>query len=113
VFARHKGAVNFRVCPNRGRDIGPFLTDLASTIARGGYDVFGHVHGKQSLASDTVLGSTWREFLWENLVGGIYPMLEVAIAAFSERPELGLLIAAEPHLVGWDDNRGIAEALVV
>ncbi len=97
--------------PNRGRDIGPFLTGFAREIACGGYDVFGHVHGKQSLSVDAAMGNLWREFLWENLIGGAYPMLDVVAAAFAARLDLGLMMAEDPHLVGWDENRGAAETI--
>jgi glycosyltransferase involved in cell wall biosynthesis len=111
AFARHRGAVEIRVMPNRGRDIGPFLTGFASEIANGHYDVFGHVHGKQSLSVDASLGHLWREFLWENLIGGAYPMLDLAVAAFAAQADLGLIMAEDPHLVGWDGNRMMAETL--
>jgi glycosyltransferase involved in cell wall biosynthesis len=111
AFARHNGAVEIRVMPNRGRDIGPFLTGFAREISSGGYDVFGHVHGKQSLGVDADMGNSWREFLWDNLIGRAYQMLDLAAAAFATKPGLGLLMAEDPHLVGWDENRGIAEAL--
>ena len=111
VFAGHRGAVEIRVMPNRGRDIGPFLTGFAREIASGGYDVFGHVHGKQSLTVDLATGNMWREFLWENLIGGAYPMLDLAAVAFAAQPKLGLMMAEDPHLVGWDENRAIAETL--
>jgi len=111
AFARHSGAVEIRVMPNRGRDIGPFLTGFAREIARGCYDVFGHVHGKQSLSVDAAMGNLWREFMWENLIGGAYPMLDLAAAAFATHPDLGLIMAEDPHLVGWDGNRAIAETL--
>ena len=73
AFASHGGTVEIRVMPNRGRDIGPLLTGFAREIGSGGYDVFGHVHGKQSLSVDAAMGDLWREFLWENLIGGAYP----------------------------------------
>jgi len=38
-------------------------------------------------------------------------MLDLAAAAFASQPELGLVIAEDPHLVGWDENKPIAEAL--
>jgi hypothetical protein len=113
TFAGHAGSVEIRVMPNRGRDIGPFLTGFAREIAGGGYDVFGHVHGKQSLSVDAATGNLWREFLWENLIGGAYPMLDLVAAAFGTRPDLGLMMAEDPHLVGWDENRAIAETLAV
>lgn len=111
AFARHGGTVEIRVMPNRGRDIGPFLTGFAREIVSGGYDVFGHIHGKQSLSVDAAMGNLWREFLWENLIGGAYPMLDLVAATFAIRPDLGLMMAEDPHLVGWDENRAIAETL--
>jgi glycosyltransferase involved in cell wall biosynthesis len=113
AFAGHAGTVNIRVMPNRGRDIGPFLTGFAPEIVSGGYDVFGHVHAKQSTGVEAAMGDLWREFLWENLIGGEYPMLDVAASAFAAEQDMGLLIAEDPHLVGWDENRAIAETLAV
>ena len=113
AFVGHAGSVDIRVMPNRGRDIGPFLTGFAPEIVSGRYDVFGHVHAKQSVGLDAATGELWREFLWENLIGGEYPMLDVAAAAFAAQQDLGLLMAEDPHLVGWDENRAIAETLAV
>jgi glycosyltransferase involved in cell wall biosynthesis len=111
AFASHRGVVDIRLMPNRGRDIGPFLTGFAREIMSGGYDVFGHIHGKESGSVDPAMGTLWREFLWENLIGGAYPMLDVVAAAFANRPDVGLMMAEDPHLVGWDQNRAIAETL--
>lgn len=111
AFANHRGGIDIRIMPNRGRDIAPFLTGLAREISDGGYDVFGHVHGKRSLDLYATLGNLWREFLWENLVGGAYPMLDLAVSAITSQPDIGLLIAEDPHLVGWNGNRAIAERL--
>jgi lipopolysaccharide biosynthesis protein len=47
----------------------------------------------------------------ENLIGGTYPMLDLAAAVFANHPNVGLLMAEDPHLVGWDENRAIAETL--
>jgi len=38
-------------------------------------------------------------------------MLDLVAGAFAGQPDLGLLIAEDPHLIGWDENRAIAEAL--
>jgi glycosyltransferase involved in cell wall biosynthesis len=111
AFAGHNGTVDVRVMPNKGRDIGPFLTGFRHEIMRGGYHIFGHVHGKQSLAVYAPMGTSWREFLWDNLLGGVHPMLDVVAGAFATNPDLGLLMAEDPHLVGWDENRGIAERI--
>jgi lipopolysaccharide biosynthesis protein len=38
-------------------------------------------------------------------------MLDTAAALFAARADAGLLMAEDPHLVGWDANREIADAL--
>ena len=103
--------VIFRVMPNKGRDIGPLLTGFRDEIESERYDIWCHVHGKRSSANQSKIGDDWRNFLWENLVGGNYPMLDIAVDAFAADPILGLLFAEEPHLVGWNDNRKTAESL--
>jgi glycosyltransferase involved in cell wall biosynthesis len=110
-FAQHRGAVEVRVMPNRGRDLGPLLTGFAREISSGTYTVFGHVHGKQSVSSEETMGGPWRDFMWENLIGGQYPIVDLAAAVFGSDPDLGLLMAEDPHLVGWDSNRENAEGL--
>jgi len=109
AFKEHRGSVDIRLTPNVGRDMGPFLTGLETEIKSGDYDIFGHVHGKQS--HDPQMGNVWREFLWDNLVGGAYPMTDVIAAAFDHQSDLGLIMAEDPHLAGWDANRPTAEAL--
>ena len=65
------GTVTIRIVPNRGRDLAPFLTAFRDELAHG-YDVVGHLHGKRSLlAADLVVGEAWREFLWQNMLGGL------------------------------------------
>ncbi|QIB34486.1 rhamnan synthesis F family protein [Ancylobacter pratisalsi] len=110
-LTRYGGTAEVRVVPNVGRDVGPFLTGLADVIAGGAYDVIGHVHAKRSLSVDAELGERWRNFLWTNLVGGRRAMVDTAAAAFEEDPELGLLMAEDPHVVGWSANREIGEDL--
>jgi glycosyltransferase involved in cell wall biosynthesis len=109
-----RGEVHIRVLPNLGRDIGAFLTGFgADLLAR--YQIIGHVHGKRSPSaggqSDPALGERWREFLWQNLLGGSHPMMDVVIGRLAADEKLGFVFAEDPHLCGWDANRGIAEAL--
>jgi glycosyltransferase involved in cell wall biosynthesis len=117
AFCKHRGTVEVMVVPNRGRDIGPLLTAYSSRLAHGDYDMIGHFHGKKSLdtkeSSDTnaVRGDAWRYFLWETLVGGEYAMLDIAAEVFASKPRVGLVMAEDPHLVGWGENRANAEAL--
>jgi glycosyltransferase involved in cell wall biosynthesis len=105
------GAVKIRVVPNRGRDIGPFLTEFGEELMEG-YDLVGHVHGKRSLfVSDVAVGESWREFLWQNLLGDIFPMMDIIARTFSQDESLGIVFPDDPHLSDWDYNRVIAEEL--
>jgi lipopolysaccharide biosynthesis protein len=76
-----------------------------------GYDVVGHVHGDVAPGMDVATGHLRREFLWENLVGGLFPMLDLAIASLATHSEIGLLMAEDPHLPGWQGTRPLAEKL--
>jgi glycosyltransferase involved in cell wall biosynthesis len=104
------GEVVIRIVPNRGRDFGPLLTAFAEEVVRH-YDVIGHVHGKRSAAVGAAIGETWREFLWQNLLGDLHPMMDVIVQRFTEDEKLGLVFPSDPHLCDWDNNRGIAEDL--
>jgi glycosyltransferase involved in cell wall biosynthesis len=106
-----RGEVQIRVVPNRGRDVAPLLTEFAAEAASE-YDIIGHLHAKRSLTiGDGTLGNTWREFLWQNLVGGLHPMMDVIIDRFATDEKLGIVFAADPHMSDWDSNRDLATAL--
>ena len=103
-----RGRVEIRVVPNRGRDLGPLLSH-GEVLQR--YDVIGHLHGKRGLATHPTLGEAWREFLWQHLLGGLYPVMDIALSHFARDERLGLLFAEEPHLTDWSGNLPLAEAL--
>jgi lipopolysaccharide biosynthesis protein len=67
-----RGEVLIRVVPNRGRDIGAFLSAFGEDIVAR-YDIVGHVHGKRSLhatsSSDLYVGERWREFCGKTFSG--------------------------------------------
>ena len=108
--AYDRGRVLIRVLPNRGRDIGAFLTGFPREIAK--YNIIGHLHGKRSLhTGDRIVGEKWREFLWQNLLGGLYPMMDTVLNQFAKDADLGVVFADDPHLSDWDLNRQIAEDL--
>jgi len=104
------GRVQVIVVANRGRDIGPFLTEVAPLVRDSGYDVVGHFHGKRSLAVDAAMGDRWRNFMIGTLLGG-KAGLTGALAPFNDDPELGLLFPEDRHLVGWSANRDVAAVL--
>jgi len=104
------GSMQYFVAPNRGRDIGPFLTEVGRLVCDGQYDVVGHLHGKRSLAVDAALGDRWRSFLVGTLLGG-EAGLPAVLSLFENDAKLGLVFAEDRHCVGWSKNRSIADAL--
>mgnify|MGYP002401096959 CR=1 FL=1 len=110
TFRRYtRGQIIIRTVTNRGRDIGPFLSEFNPEITR--YDIVGHLHGKRSLFTDPIIGETWREFLWEHLLGDIYPMMDIVLEYMSKHEDIGLVFAEEAHLSDWDQNRDRATDL--
>lgn len=106
-----RGRVTVGVAPNRGRDLGPFVTLFGREILAS-YDVVGHVHGKRSLfLDDKSVGEAWREFLWQNLLGDHHRMADIILGHFRRQPELGLVFPGDPHLCDWDANLQIATGL--
>jgi glycosyltransferase involved in cell wall biosynthesis len=109
------GGIEVRLVPNKGRDIGALLTELRNDLDA--YDLIGHVHGKRSpyLFGNTTVsswGDDWREFLWQNLIGGLHPMMDRIVAAFERQSDLGLVFPSDPNVCGWDKNWDYATELV-
>ena len=99
-----------RLIQNRGRDIGPFLTEFASDLMQ--YEVIGHIHSKRSsLFKDRKIIDQWINFLWENILGGRFKMGDLILDHFARDPSLGLVFPDDPHIVGWTINKDIAESL--
>lgn len=100
-----------RIVPNRGRDLGPLLTEFSATILDQ-YDLIGHVHTKKSLDLKNPEGAkVWSEFLLENLLGGRHPMAAKIVSRFAADEHLGMVFPDEPHVWGWSENKAIAQEL--
>jgi len=104
-----RGDVRIDSVPNRGRDIGPFLTEYGWLSTK--YDLLGHLHCKKTPQYNAEVGQNWRTFLWRNLVGGGYPMMDVIAKQFEDDPGLGLVFPDDPNLVGWKSNKECAARL--
>lgn len=105
-----RGSVEIMTIPNRGRDIGAFLTGLGERFRR--YDVLGHLHSKRSLfLTDHSIGERWRQFIWANLVGREHAMMDIVLDRFAKDARLGLVFPDDPHLSDWDENLEIAQQL--
>jgi glycosyltransferase involved in cell wall biosynthesis len=105
------GAVDIRIVPNRGRDIGPLLTEFNEKILQD-YDVIGHIHTKKSGdVKDSTMGKTWVKFLLENLIGKESCMASTILERMTRNEKLGLVFPDDPWVVGWSGNKEIAEEL--
>lgn len=105
------GSQTIRLFPNRGRDIGPFVTGFSAELQE--YDVIGHFHTKKSVHVDASsnLVRNWVHHLMENLLGGEHRSAERIVSAFADEPQLGLVFADDPHQIGWDKNLPFAKPL--
>ncbi len=98
------------VVPNRGRDIGPLLTEYGERLRD--YDVIGHLHTKKTVdLEDSSVGQTWFHFLIENLVGGEHPMGSEILARMETDPNVGLVFPDDPNVMGWTANKPEADLL--
>jgi len=105
------GDVQIMTVPNRGRDIGGFLTGLGRTIIER-YDVIGHLHSKRSLfLTDRSIGERWRHFIWTNLIGREGGMMDTVLDHMAKDARLGLVFPDDPHLSAWDKNLEVAAQL--
>ena len=106
--------IDIQVVPNRGRDIGPFLTGFGEKI-KSNYDFIGHIHTKKSAdVKDASMGQVWYRFLLENLLGGESgAMADRILAEMNDDPAIGMVFPDDPHVVGWSDNRAFADKLAL
>lgn len=95
--------------PNRGRDIGPFLTAFGPKISRN-YDFVGHIHTKKSLSiQDPSEGTSWYKFILENILGGASgAMMDRILGYMSEKTTIGMVFPDDPNVVGWGENKSFA-----
>ncbi len=105
-----RGQVQVVEVPNRGRDIGPLLTALREPIREGGYTLVGHIHGKRSCHLLRGLGTAWRRFLFEVLIGDRTNLTKV-LDLFAQEPRLGLVFPEDRHAIGWGLDREPAQEL--
>lgn len=110
-LATYEGAVDVRIVPNRGRDIGPFLTEFGRTIQQN-YDLIGHLHTKRTASfEDESIGKNWYDFLLDNLLGGRTPMADIILGRMANDHDVAMVFPDDPYVVGWGANRSFAENL--
>ena len=104
--------VDIQLVPNRGRNIGPFLTAFSQGLLAN-YDFIGHIHTKKTVdVKDASMGETWRQFLLDNLLGGESgPMADTILARMNKDASIGMVFPDDPYIVGWGANLAFAEPL--
>jgi len=108
----YEGKTDIRVVPNRGRDIGPFLTEFGETI-RQKYDLVGHLHTKKSAElGDASFGRDWFMFLLENLLGGQAPMADIIVGRMADDQNAMLVFPDDPYVLGWGSNFCFGEQIL-
>jgi hypothetical protein len=106
TLAGYGGRVaDVQVVPNRGRDIGPFLTAFGPALLAG-YDFVGHLHTKKTAdLQDASVGRNWYLFLLENLLGGKAAMADSILGRMAADPSIGMVFPDDPNIVGWGTNQ--------
>ncbi|MFZ4115254.1 MAG: rhamnan synthesis F family protein [Chthoniobacterales bacterium] len=109
---KYSGRVEVRIVENRGRDLGPFLTEFHEEI-QANYDIIGHFHTKKTIdQKDISIGKRWFDFLLENLLGGKAPMADIIIGKMAQDKKIGLVFPSDPHINGWDKNQDIGKKIL-
>lgn len=94
------------VTPNRGRDIAPWVIEMAPYSAH--HQLFCHIHTKKSL-HEPGLGDAWRRFLLNQVLGSNGSVQQI-LMAFNREPDLGIVIppffrpAVSPPFNEWDNR---------
>ena len=111
ILDHHGHTASFHPVPNRGRDIGPLLSELGQELDRR-YSFHGHLHTKKSVLIGADMARHWREFLLTNLLGDSqHPMADCCIAALQNNPNLGLIFPEDTGCINWSVNKSEAEAI--
>jgi len=100
------------ILPNRGRDIGPLLTEFGAELVEN-YDIIGHIHTKQTKHKSRRIVERWRVFLLDNLLGDgrRLKVADTIIETMTVNPQIMICFPDDTNAVGWAINRAEAERL--
>jgi lipopolysaccharide biosynthesis protein len=92
------------IVPNRGRDIGPFLTEFSRDLNK--FDIVGHAHTKKSIhQKHKKFIQDWSNMLLENVLGGKTHAIDIILKQFEDDPLVGLVFPSDPYITGWENNK--------
>lgn len=99
------------VVENRGRDVLPFLAQMRDVLQS--YDYVCHIHTKKSLHNN--MGSAWRRYLYENLLGSGKIVSEI-LDLFMKDRKLGIVFPENFDLIRdkikWGNDKELCEGLM-
>ena len=98
------------VFPNRGRDLGPFLTGFREALLD--YDVVGHFHTKGSKHAPPDFVKRWNAFLSGNLIGHRGQMMDTILERMNADPAIGIVYPDDPMIWGWFENYSTGKELL-
>jgi glycosyltransferase involved in cell wall biosynthesis len=105
--------VSVDVCPNRGRDIGPLISQYSQILLEN-YSIFGHFHTKRSLdnKASAMIIHQWYEFLSANILSHeSRNSIDNIVYSLIGDQKLGLVFPDDPNVFGWSDNYSVANTL--
>jgi lipopolysaccharide biosynthesis protein len=98
------------VFPNRGRDLGPFLTGFRESLLD--YDIVGHFHTKGSKHAPPDFVKRWNAFLSGNLIGRHGQMMDTILDRMDDDPKIGIVYPDDPMIWGWFENYTMGKTLL-
>ncbi|KZR84319.1 rhamnan synthesis F family protein [Synechococcus sp. MIT S9504] len=110
-IAEQARSTEVRVCPNRGRNLGPLLQHLWPELQQEALVL--HLHGKRSLETD--IGEAWLAQLLKRLLPD-GKTIQALRQRFHKDPQLGLVMPQPPELIrpylNWGNNFELAHQLL-
>ena len=88
TFIPNAETVRVQEVPNRGRDVAPWI--LGMRPHQGSYDLFCHLHGKES--KHMGFGDEWRKYLFDNLIRS--DTVSEILNIFEENKDIGCIFPA-------------------
>jgi len=99
------------IFPNRGRDIGPFLTGFGPRLFSD-YEIIGHLHSKKSPHAHDDYLENWVDFLEKGLIGKNGEMMDAILTKMTADPSVGIVYPDDPGCFGWEENYSHGKALI-
>ena len=98
--------IEIKLVPNRGRDIGPLLTEFGHKFVED-YDIIGHIHTKKSVhKTNREMVAAWNNFLLTNLLGDgkKIRMADAIVNYMQSNEKTALIFPDDKYAVGWAHN---------